>query len=178
MTEAELDSIVLDILPFLDRLATIHPNAKGTISSVCANEVARLLSKKPSQTILKNFSPLYQELIKTASADGLLAPAVANSARRELTSLLSLGTDLPKNRILAAINAIMLWNAQNTEKFFPTAGLIAKATGYNLPLIQEVLDSCSSAIQSKFRSIGIQIMPHNYGRSVEKIVAFIKADLL
>jgi integrase len=76
------------------------------------------------------------------------------------------------SKILAAIDTIMLWNSQNTQKFAISQTLLLKATGCNLPAIRRVLEEQATIIDRHHAEYDIQ--PRHQARKIELILDFMQ----
>ena len=74
-------------------------------------------------------------------------------------------------KILAAINIIMLWNSQNTQKFAISQTLLLKATSCNMPAIKRVTTEYAQMIDRHHAEYNIQ--PRNQSKKVDMILDFM-----
>jgi Telomere resolvase len=79
------------------------------------------------------------------------------------------------SKILAAINAIYVWNSQNPQKFAISQTLLLKSTGCNRPAIQRVLIDLQEEIDSHHASFSIS--PLSQPRNLDQIITFVQASL-
>jgi hypothetical protein len=75
-------------------------------------------------------------------------------------------------KILAAIEAIMLWNQQNEQKFAISQTLLLKATGCNLPAIKRVLTAQAEMIDRHNAKYDIQ--PRHQSKKIDLILTFLQ----
>ncbi len=75
-------------------------------------------------------------------------------------------------KILAAINKIMLWNQQNTQKFAISQTLLLKATGCNIPAIKLVLEEYAEMIDQHHAKYNIQ--PRHQSKKLDMILSFMR----
>jgi integrase len=75
-------------------------------------------------------------------------------------------------RILAAINTIMLWNSQNTQKFAISQTLLLKATGCNMPAIKRVLEKYAEMVDRHHAEYDIQ--PRHQSKKIDLILDFMQ----
>jgi Telomere resolvase len=75
-------------------------------------------------------------------------------------------------KILAAIEAIMLWNQQNEQKFAISQTLLLKATGCNLPAIKRVLAAQAEIIDQHNAEYNIQ--PRHQSKKIDLILDFLQ----
>ncbi len=77
----------------------------------------------------------------------------------------------PATKITAAIDAIMVWNSQNDQKFVISQTLLLKATGCNLPAIKRVLEEQADSIEQHHAQFGIQ--PRHQSKKLHIILNFL-----
>jgi hypothetical protein len=75
-------------------------------------------------------------------------------------------------KILAAIDTIMLWNSQNTQKFAISQTLLLKATGCNMPAIKRVLEEYAEMVDRHHAEYDIQ--PRHQSKKVDLILDFMQ----
>jgi Telomere resolvase len=75
-------------------------------------------------------------------------------------------------KILAAIDTIMLWNSQNTQKFAISQTLLLKATGCNMPAIKRVLEEYAEMVNRHHAEYDIQ--PRHQSKKVDLILDFMQ----
>ncbi len=76
------------------------------------------------------------------------------------------------NRILAAIDTIMLWNHQKDQKFAISQTLLLKATGCNMPAIKRVLEEYAEMIDQ--HHVEYDIQPRHQSKKLDMILDFMK----
>jgi hypothetical protein len=77
----------------------------------------------------------------------------------------------PATKITAAIDAIMVWNSQNDQKFVISQTLLLKATGCNLPAIKRVLEEQADSIEQHHAQFGI--LPRHQSKKLHLILDFL-----
>jgi Telomere resolvase len=80
----------------------------------------------------------------------------------------------PAEKITAAIDAIMVWNSQNDQKFAISQTLLLKATGCNIGAIKRVLDEQADSIHQHHSKLGI--LPRNQSKKIDLILEFIQSQ--
>jgi integrase len=100
-------------------------------------------------------------------------PAVVKPAISMPASALPTQRRVPAaTKILAAIDTIMLWNSQNTQKFVISQTLLLKATGCNLPAIKRVLSEQAEMIDRHHAKYDIQ--PRHQSKKIDMILDFMQ----
>jgi integrase len=118
----------------------------------------------------------YQQRI--AQLTNVLQPNSTKSTPTAFPSTALLSTPAPQRRvpaatkIWAAIEAIMLWNQQNEQKFAISQTLLLKATGCNLPAIKRVLVEQAELIDQHHASFAIQ--PRHQSKKIDLILAYLQ----
>ncbi len=123
----------------------------------------------------------YQQRITQLT--NVLRPAISKSTAKltpaAFPSTALLSTPPPPQRrvpaatkIWAAIEAIMLWNQQNEQKFAISQTLLLKATGCNLPAIKRVLAEQVELIDRHHAEFDIQ--PRHQSKKIDLILAFLQ----
>jgi hypothetical protein len=77
----------------------------------------------------------------------------------------------PAEKITAAIDAIVVWNSQNDQKFVISQTLLLKATGCNLTAIKRVLEEQADSIEQHHAQFGIQ--PRHQSKKLHLILDFL-----
>ena len=77
----------------------------------------------------------------------------------------------PAIKINAAIDAIMLWNSQNNQKFAISQTLLLKATGCNLVAIKRILEEQTTSIEQHHSKFGI--IPRHQSKKLHLILDFL-----
>jgi hypothetical protein len=77
----------------------------------------------------------------------------------------------PATKITTAIDAIMVWNSQNEQKFAISQTLLLKATGCNLAAIKRVLDEQADSIEQHHAQFNIQ--PRHQSKKLHLILDFL-----
>ncbi len=77
-------------------------------------------------------------------------------------------------KILAAINAIYLWNSQNPQKFAISQTLLLKSTGCNRPAIQQVVTDLQEEIDNHHSTYSIA--PRSQPRNLDPIISFVQEN--
>jgi Telomere resolvase len=77
----------------------------------------------------------------------------------------------PAEKITAAIDAIVIWNSQNDQKFVISQTLLLKATGCNLTAIKRVLEEHADSIKQHHAQFGIQ--PRHQSKKIHIILNFL-----
>jgi hypothetical protein len=77
----------------------------------------------------------------------------------------------PAEKITAAIDAIMVWNNQNDQKFVISQTLLLKATGCNLTAIKRVLEEQDDSIEQHHAQFGI--LPRHQSKKLHLILDFL-----
>jgi hypothetical protein len=77
----------------------------------------------------------------------------------------------PAEKITAAIDAIVVWNSQNDQKFVISQTLLLKATGCNLTAIKRVLEEQADSIEQHHAQFGIQ--PRHQSKKLHIILNFL-----
>jgi DNA primase len=80
----------------------------------------------------------------------------------------------PATKITAAIDAIMVWNSHNGQKFAISQTLLLKATGCNIGAIKRVLDEQADSIHQHHSKLGI--LPRNQSKKIDLILEFIQSQ--
>jgi DNA primase len=80
----------------------------------------------------------------------------------------------PAEKITAAIDAIMVWNSHNDQKFAISQTLLLKATGCNIGAIKRVLDEQADSIHQHHSKLGI--LPRNQSKKIDLILEFIQSQ--
>jgi DNA primase len=80
----------------------------------------------------------------------------------------------PAEKITAAIDAIMVWNSQNDQKFAISQTLLLKATGCNIGAIKRVLTNQTESINQHHSKLGI--LPRNQSKKIDLILEFIQSQ--
>jgi hypothetical protein len=190
LSQAELEALIMG---FVDQLANLSPNAKQWIQVLCAAEIELLQEGYSLARLANDYLPLYHEIITAAVEDGLLI-LPDGLAEHLAISFLQIPVDGPnpnarpqytlakpengvETKILSAIDSIMVWNYQHTEKFAISQNLLRKATGCNIPAIKKIISRQAVAIDQHFARIGLYQQPLNQRRDTRAIIAFIQAGL-
>jgi hypothetical protein len=77
----------------------------------------------------------------------------------------------PAIKINAAIDAIMIWNSQNDQKFAISQTLLLKATGCNLVAIKRILEEQTTSIEQHHSQFGI--IPRHQSKKLHLILDFL-----
>jgi hypothetical protein len=80
----------------------------------------------------------------------------------------------PATKITTAIDAIMIWNSQNDQKFVISQTLLLKATGCNLTAIKRVLEEQANLIEQHHSQFGIQ--PRHQSKKLHLILDFLDSQ--
>jgi hypothetical protein len=80
----------------------------------------------------------------------------------------------PAIKINAAIDAIMLWNSQNDQKFAVSQTLLLKATGCNLVAIKRILEERTTSIEQHHSQFGI--IPRHQSKKLHIILDFLDSQ--
>lgn len=80
----------------------------------------------------------------------------------------------PATKITTAIDAIMIWNSQNDQKFVISQTLLLKATGCSLPAIKRVLEEQADSIEQHHAQFGIQ--PRHQSKKLRLILDFLDSQ--
>jgi DNA primase len=80
----------------------------------------------------------------------------------------------PAEKITATIDAIMVWNSQNDQKFAISQTLLLKATGCNIGAIKRVLDEQADSIHQHHSKLGI--LPRNQSKKIDLVLEFIQSQ--
>jgi DNA primase len=80
----------------------------------------------------------------------------------------------PAAKITAAIDAIMVWNSHNDQKFAISQTLLLKATGCNIAAIKRVLIDQADSIHQHHSQLGI--LPRNQSKKIDLILEFIQSQ--
>jgi Telomere resolvase len=75
-------------------------------------------------------------------------------------------------KISAAIEAIMLWNSQNEQKFAISQTLLLKVTGCNMPAIKQVLEAQAEMIDRYHAEHNIQ--PRHQAKKIDLVLSFLR----
>jgi Telomere resolvase len=80
----------------------------------------------------------------------------------------------PATKITAAIDAIMVWNSHNDQKFAISQTLLLKATGCNIGAIKRVLDEQTDSISQHHDQLGIT--PRHQSKKLHLILDFLDSQ--
>ena len=124
---------------------------------------------------------LAAELATATDRIATLESALQDTHRRIDQLLTIVQPQIPRNskrrtpatsKILMAIDAIYLWNSQQTQKFAVSQTLLLKATGCNRPAIQRVLADLAEEIDRHHAQFSIS--PRGQSRNIDAILQFLK----
>jgi integrase len=175
-----------------EHLSTVNTNINAVDSVVpaVANQETMILKSNVTQltqeltiarsriTDLEQANLGYQQRIEQLM--NILQPSVSKSvAVRSPVILTSSAAEAPPVqrrvpaaiKILAAIDTIMLWNRQNTQKFAISQTLLLKATGCNLPAIKRVIGEQAAVIDRHHAEYDIQ--PRHQSKKIDMILEFM-----
>jgi Telomere resolvase len=120
----------------------------------------------------------YQQRIEQLT--NILRPAEAKPSIKTPSLKISVSPTKPEaerrppaaTKILAAIDTIMFWNSQNTQKFAISQTLLLKATGCNMPAIKRVLEEYAEMVNRHHAEYDIQ--PRHQSKKVDLILDFMQ----
>jgi hypothetical protein len=142
----------------IDELAAAHDRIES-LEKLLADSNQRIRSLESELSIALRGNLSYQKQIDQLSS--IVKPLPTRSKQRVPT----------RDKITAAIDAIMLWNSRNDQKFAISQTLLLKSTGCNLPAIKRVLVELSGPIEQHNSKLGIQ--PRNQSKNIDPILDFI-----
>jgi Telomere resolvase len=80
----------------------------------------------------------------------------------------------PATKITDSIDAIMIWNSQNDQKFVISQTLLLKATGCNLKAIKRVMEEHADSIEQHHSQFGI--LPRHQSKKLNLILDFLDSQ--
>jgi hypothetical protein len=111
-----------------------------------------------------------EQLTNILQAPGILTTPVVKPPKRSAPPK---SPRIPASvKISAAIEAIMLWNSQNEQKFAVSQTLLLKVTGCNMPAIKRVLEDQAEMIDRHHAEYDIQ--PRHQSKKVDLVLSFLR----